>query len=105
MTESQAKKRRALVWRVRSMRSKYLKSHYLEVEARIIPRCASCEFNIDGRCTAAPAPGFETFHRYGHAITDPDDLCILWGASYTAFLRAFSFAHGQPSPPTLTPMR
>lgn len=98
MTDSKAAERRALVWRVRSIRAQHLRAHYLEVEARVIPRCASCEFNNAGRCTAAPAPGVETFHRYGHAITDPDDLCILWGASYDAFSRAFSFARGQGSP-------
>ena len=98
MTKSQAAERRALVWRVRSMRAQHLRAHSLEVEARVIPCCASCEFNSAGRCTAAPAPGFETFHRYGHTITDPDDLCILWGASYDAFSRAFSFARGQVSP-------
>ena len=104
MTDNHAAERRALVWRVRSMRAQHLKAHYLEVEARVIPRCASCEFNHAGRCTAAPAPGVETFHRYGHTITDPDDLCILWGASYDAFSRAFSFTHGRPSPPPPYPL-
>ena len=99
MTNSQAAERRALVRRVRSMRAQHLRAHYLEVEARVIPRCASCEFNAAGRCMAAPSPGVETFHRYGHTITDPDDLCILWGASYDAFSRAFSFARGSIAPP------
>lgn len=99
MTDEQAKERRDLVWRVRSLRAQHLRAHYLEVEARVIPCCASCEFNIAGRCTGSPAPGVETFHRFGHEITDAEDLCILWGASYEAFTRAFSFAHGRPSPP------
>ena len=98
MTEQQARQRRALVWRVRAIRESGLRAHYLEVEARIIPCCATCEHNKDGRCRAAPSPGVESFHRYGHEVTDPDDLCILWGASYDAFLRAFFYASGRPAP-------
>ena len=98
MTDKQAEERRALVRKIRASRARFLRAHYLEVEERIIPSCATCEFNIDGRCAGAPAAGVETYHRYGHAITDPDDLCILWGASYEAFNRAFARAR-KPSPP------
>ena len=94
MTAEQAKARRALVWRVRKQRAESLMSNYLEVEARVIPCCASCKYNKSSRCALIPAPGVETGHRYGHKITDPEDLCLLWGASYAAFLRAFEYAYG-----------
>ena len=95
MNEQKAKERRALVWEVRARRARYLRSHYLEIETRIIPCCASCENNKARRCAAVPPPGAVISHRYGHVITDPDDLCLLWGASYEAFCKAFSFAHGR----------
>ena len=90
--EKTAEARRALVRAVRETRRKHLRQHYLEIEERIIPCCKSCEHNLDAVCIARPIPGFEPCHRYGHAITDPEDLCIMWGASYDAFSKAFSRA-------------
>ena len=102
MTRSQkkaAEARRVLVHAVREARRRNLKRHYLEIEERIIPCCASCEHNRAAVCTARPVPGFEPYHRYGHTITDPEDLCIMWGASYDAFCKAFSRARPNSPPP------
>lgn len=100
MTMSQkkaAEARRVLVHAVREARRRNITRNYLEIEERIIPCCASCEHNRAAVCTARPVPGFETNHRHGHTITDPEDLCIMWGASYDAFCKAFSRAR-QNSP-------
>ena len=77
MTMSQkkaAEARRVLVHAVREARRRNITRNYLEIEERIIPCCASCEHNRAAVCTARPVPGFETNHRHGHTITDPEDL-------------------------------
>ena len=96
MDKAKEAERRSLVHRLRAFRRASMRRNYFSVEERIIPCCATCEYNNEGKCTACPAPGFFSYHRYGHEIEDPEDLCILWGASLSAFQRALSFQRTPP---------
>jgi len=75
--------REKLIAQIRKNRST-LNPEYVSTENNIVPCCSTCEFFFSsGRCAAGmkDIPGYE----YGHEVTDPDDVCLSWGASYDAF--------------------
>ena len=70
-------------------------------EALVEPKtCATCEFNFTGHgekegkrvCGGGDLKGRETGHPYGHIITDENDTCPSWGASYGAYATAYNAA-------------
>jgi len=43
--------------------------------------CGTCEFNFDGIC----AGGDEVENKYGHKITDKENVCISYKISFKDF--------------------
>ena len=96
MTKSEKSARIALVRKIRQNHAKHYRKEYLDIEARVIPCCKTCEFFFrSGKCAGGMPEGVDPLHTYGHLVEDPEDLCESWLASYSAFTKAFARAREQ----------
>ena len=82
-TTAEAEERRALVRELRSTRGGMM---YQAVEARVIPCCRTCRYNLGGTCIGGTHWDTPTGR-----VQDGDYLCLSWAPSPPAFLRAFIF--------------
>ena len=91
MTKSEKSARIALVKKIRQNHAKHYRKEYLDIEARVIPCCKTCEFFFrSGKCAGGMPEAVDPHHTYGHVVEDPEDLCESWLASYSAFAKAFA---------------
>ncbi len=78
------KKRKPIIDQIRAYLKEHLDPEEYQIQCQTIPCCKTCEFYFStGNCAGGVSDDPE--HKYGHKVTDEDDVCLAWGISYSAY--------------------